>query len=78
MGKLLPDVSRPAWASRGDAMLPEMLDFAVDDPYLTEDAAFVDAVRRGDGSPIRSSYADAMKTYELTWAIRRRAENRKV
>jgi len=52
----------------------ETLDFADDDPYLTEDAAFLDAVRRGDAAGIRSSYADAMKTYELTWAIRRAAE----
>ena len=54
----------------------EMLSFADDDPYLTEDRAFIDAVRAGDASGIRSSYADAMKTYELTWAIRRASERR--
>lgn len=52
----------------------EVLDFADDDPYLSEDRAFIDAVRRGDGSLVRSSYADAMKTYQFTWAIRRAAE----
>jgi len=52
----------------------ETLDFADDDPYLTEDRAFLDAVRRGDAAGVRSSYADAMKTHELTWAIRRAAE----
>lgn len=43
--------------------------FAGDDPYLTEDIAFIEAIRTGDQSRIRSSYADALKTYELTWAI---------
>jgi predicted dehydrogenase len=42
---------------------------AADDPYLSEDRVFVAAVRRGDASGIRSSYADALKTFELTWAI---------
>jgi predicted dehydrogenase len=42
---------------------------AADDPYLSEDRAFVAAVRSGDASGIRSSYADALKTFELTWAI---------
>jgi len=40
-----------------------------DDPYLSEDRAFVQAVRAGDASGIRSSYADALKTFEFTWAI---------
>lgn len=52
----------------------ETLSFADDDPYLGEAQAFIEAVRRGDASRIRSTYADAMKTYELTWAIRRAAE----
>ena len=45
-----------------------------DDPYLSEDAAFLSAVRSGDASCVRSSYADAFRTYELTWAIRRAGE----
>jgi predicted dehydrogenase len=45
--------------------------FSQDDPYLTEDAAFLDAVRSGDVAGIRSSYADAFRTHEFTWAIRR-------
>lgn len=52
----------------------ETLRFAADDPYLTEDAAFLSAVRSGDASGVRSSYADAFRTYELTWAIRRAGE----
>ena len=53
----------------------EVMDFADDDPYLTEDRIFLNAVRSGDPSAIRSTYADAMKTYELTWAIRRAANH---
>lgn len=39
------------------------------DPYRAEDAAFIDAVRTGDASEIRSPYADALRTHELTMAI---------
>jgi predicted dehydrogenase len=52
----------------------ETLSFAEDDPYLAEDRAFIDAVRRRDASGIRSPYADAMKTFALTWAIHRAAQ----
>ncbi|HIJ64695.1 MAG TPA: Gfo/Idh/MocA family oxidoreductase [Candidatus Hydrogenedentes bacterium] len=47
----------------------EEMAFSDDDPYLTEDEAFLDAVRTGDRSRIRSPYGDALKTFELTWAI---------
>jgi len=40
-----------------------------DDPYLTEDLAFVEAVRTRNPAGIRSPYADAFRTFELTWAI---------
>ena len=40
-----------------------------DDPYLAENVAFLEAVRRRDAAPIRSLYHDAFRTYELTWAI---------
>jgi len=40
-----------------------------DDPYLTEDEVFVDAVRRLDTSGIRSPYGDALRTFELTWLM---------
>jgi hypothetical protein len=49
----------------------ETTDFPGDDPYLTEAEAFLAAVRTGDAAGIRSSYADAFRTYQLTWAIRR-------
>lgn len=47
----------------------ESLALAKDDPYLTEDRIFIEAVRSGEASRIRSPYADALKTYELTWAV---------
>lgn len=47
----------------------EEIHFNDDDPYLTENQAFIDAVRSGKPNAIRSSYADALKTYEFTWAI---------
>lgn len=43
--------------------------FDDDDPYFTENQAFVEAIRENDPSLIRSTYADALKTFELTWAI---------
>ena len=48
-----------------------VVSFPNDDPYLEEDKAFLEAVLSGDSGLIRSSYEDAAKTYELSWAIRR-------
>jgi myo-inositol 2-dehydrogenase/D-chiro-inositol 1-dehydrogenase len=39
------------------------------DARLAQDTAFVEAVRTGDPSPIRSSYADALLTHALTTGI---------
>ncbi|XP_021361655.1 uncharacterized protein UNK4.17-like isoform X2 [Mizuhopecten yessoensis] len=44
------------------------------DMYLRELDLFIQAVRQGKQSLIKSSYEDALKTYELTWAIRRQGE----
>lgn len=52
----------------------ESLSFAEDDPYRSQAAAFIDAVRRRDPSGIRSPYADAMETHRFTWTIRRAAD----
>jgi predicted dehydrogenase len=46
----------------------EVFDFN-DDPYLTEDLAFIDAVRRKSAEGIRSPYLDALETYRLSWAV---------
>lgn len=41
------------------------------DPYLKEDRTFVEAVASRDGSKVRSSYADALKTLKVTLAANR-------
>ncbi|OGG52202.1 MAG: hypothetical protein A3F84_03835 [Candidatus Handelsmanbacteria bacterium RIFCSPLOWO2_12_FULL_64_10] len=41
------------------------------DPYLKEDQTFVEAVASKNGSKIRSSYADALKTLKVTLAANR-------
>jgi len=38
------------------------------DPGLLEDQVFIEAVRTGDASRIRSNYSDALKTLRLTLA----------
>lgn len=44
------------------------------DPYLNEDEVFLEAVRTGNKSLIRSTYSDAAKTYLLSWGIRSASE----
>jgi predicted dehydrogenase len=44
------------------------------DPYWEEIETFIDAVKSKNSEKIKSSYSDAFKTYEATWAIRRAAE----
>lgn len=46
------------------------------DPYYNEDKEFFAAIKTNDPSCIRSTYIDAAKTYELTWAIRRATAGR--
>ncbi|WVQ70968.1 hypothetical protein IAR50_000493 [Cryptococcus sp. DSM 104548] len=46
-----------------------------DDPYQTEIDTFIDTVEHGNPAiKILSSYEDAAKTYEMTWAIRNSSE----
>lgn len=54
----------------------EVITFAEgeDNFYEKELAAWLHAIATGDASGIRSSYADAFKTFELTWAIRASSE----
>ncbi len=54
----------------------ETLDFSDDDPYLSEAETFIQAVRTGNASAIRCTYADALKTHQLTWAIRRATQKK--
>jgi hypothetical protein len=51
--------------------------FKGNDTYYNELSAFIEAVRRGDRSGIKSSYADAAKTYMFTWKIRNTGEQNK-
>jgi myo-inositol 2-dehydrogenase/D-chiro-inositol 1-dehydrogenase len=39
------------------------------DPYKTEDQVFLDAVRTGNSSAIRSNYADGVKSLEVSLAV---------
>ncbi|KAH9841957.1 putative oxidoreductase C terminal-domain-containing protein [Rhodofomes roseus] len=55
----------------------EMHTFPDDDPFYSELSTIIDAIREpnsGARSSILSSYEDAVKTYELTWQIRRAGE----
>ncbi|KND01037.1 uncharacterized protein SPPG_04130 [Spizellomyces punctatus DAOM BR117] len=66
----------------------EVFDYAQDDPYLTQMSALIDSARQrdvveneiGEGTgrtgDILSSWNDAAKSYELTWAIRYASELR--
>lgn len=53
----------------------QVLSFKGDDPYMSEDEAFLSAVASGNSDRILSPYSDAKKSYELTWAIRRASES---
>ncbi|KAH9890095.1 putative oxidoreductase C terminal-domain-containing protein [Cubamyces lactineus] len=53
----------------------EVHTFVDDDPFYTELATFVNVIEGNNPHDrILSSYEDAIKTYELTWAIRRASE----
>ncbi|TEB35861.1 NAD binding dehydrogenase [Coprinellus micaceus] len=49
--------------------------FPDDDPFFSEISHFIDAIENPEADPtILSSYDDAARTYELTWAIRQSSE----
>ena len=51
----------------------------VQNEYWQElDNAFIDAVRKGDGSELRSPYADALKTQEVAMAVNKSLETGEV
>jgi predicted dehydrogenase len=57
---------------------PETVIPVEDDMYFTEAEAFIRAVRnQGGASGILSDYDDALKTYELSWAIKKGSEIQK-
>jgi len=49
--------------------------FGDDDPFFSEVSNLIDVIEHGEGtSEILSTYEDACKTYEFTWAIREASE----
>jgi predicted dehydrogenase len=53
---------------------PPPQQFQDDDPFFSEVSNFVDCIEGGPDPHILSSFEDATKTYEFTWAIRRATE----
>lgn len=45
-----------------------------DDPFFTEVSVLIDNIERPNAAPILSTFEDAAKTYEFTWAIRAASE----
>ena len=41
---------------------------------MEEIRAFLDAVKSRDSRTVKSSYSDALQTYQLSWAVRRAGE----
>ena len=68
MPVLLPLTNEPI---TGDTDEEEVYSFPDADPYLAEDEVFLQAVREGDQSLVRSSYRDAAKSYQLSWDVTR-------
>lgn len=66
----------------------QIFTFPEDDPYQTQLNAFIAAIEEAEANPgneslqdkvdseILSTYADAVKTYAFTWAIRLASENK--
>lgn len=76
--KLTDPYNRPTVTVRRPGSDKEELHtFYNDDPFLSELSTFIDAATLGEQNsslPILSSYADAVHTYDMTWAIRRASE----
>lgn len=70
--KLTDPYNRPTlYVRRPGSDVEEVHKFHDDDPFLSEMATFIDLAGKGTSDiPVLSSYADAVKTYEATWAIR--------
>ena len=66
----------------------QIFSFPEDDPYQTQLNAFIETIEQAEAQPenerlqervderILSTYADAVKTYAFTWAIRLASENK--
>jgi len=66
------------YVRRPGSDLEETHRFPDEDPFFSEISNMIDIVEDIEEDPesatILSSYEDAVKTYELTWAIRRASE----
>jgi hypothetical protein len=58
----------------GSSSSTEVRRYDHDDPFYSEISAMVDAVEGNAESSLLSTFEDALKTYQLTWAIRRAGE----
>lgn len=45
-----------------------------DDPFYSEISTMIDAVESGSSDGLLSTFDDALRTYEFTWAIRKAGE----
>lgn len=52
----------------------EVYKFENDDPFYSEVSALVDNIQKPGSAVVLSSFEDATKTYQLTWAIREASE----
>lgn len=70
--KLIDPYNRPTlYVRRPGNDADEVHHFHNDDAFLNEMETFVDLAEGKEAKiPVLSSYADAVKTYEMTWAIR--------
>ncbi|WWC65535.1 uncharacterized protein I303_108153 [Kwoniella dejecticola CBS 10117] len=74
--KLIDPYNRPTLhVRRPGSDVEEVHNFNDDDPFLSEMSTFIDTAAKGTSDiPVLSSFADAVRTYELTWAIRLASE----
>lgn len=73
-----PYVQPVLYVRRPGSDAEEVHNFADDDPFFSEVSVFIDNIEDIEESPetaqVLSSFEDAVRTYELTWAIREAAE----
>ena len=74
--RLVDPYNKPMlYVRRPESEEEEEYSFPGDDPFYSEASNLVDCAENGAGAaPVLSSFEDAVKTYALTWAIRRASE----
>jgi predicted dehydrogenase len=66
--RLVDPYSNDCYVEINDSDKTQVFKFP-DDPYLTEDRVFLEAILTRDSSAIKSSYRDAVETYKLSYKI---------